>query len=86
MPQGLYKKIMYGLFHYVVLENLIPIVEKKCGSLYRTLPYFRQKHCHRKLHKIVFKFQQHFYFGKIRKEDNVGYANLFTSIFSSIKK
>ena len=28
VPKGLYKKIMYGLSHYVVLEKL-PIVEKK---------------------------------------------------------
>ena len=28
VPKGLYKKIMYGISHYAVLERL-PIVEKK---------------------------------------------------------
>ena len=38
VPKGLYKKIMYGLSHYAVLEKL-PIAENNSGSLYPTIPY-----------------------------------------------
>ena len=38
VSKGLYKKIMYGLSLFAVLEKL-PIVEKKSGPLYPTPPY-----------------------------------------------
>ena len=41
MPKGLYKKIMYDLSHYAVLEKL-PIVEKKMRLIVPHALYIRR--------------------------------------------